>query len=136
VNLVSAFLVWSGVVTGLFAACAALYGRYRTLPAYLTGPTVCKLDGVNGCQVLFRTRFAALLGVPNSALGVLFYLLIAAGWIADRPVSLLLAGASAACAMSIYLAYVLIRDHLDCRICWTGHFANAAIWLGLALRLL
>jgi len=136
VNVASSFLVWAGIVTGLAAACAALYGRYRTLPAFLTGPAVCKLDEANGCQVLFRTRYAALLGVPNSALGVLFYLLVAAGWITDRPVPLLLAGASAAAAMSLYLAYVLIRERLDCRICWAGHFANAAIWLGLALRLL
>jgi len=136
VTLLSGVLVWAGLVTGLAAASAALYGRYRTLPAFLTGPAVCKLDEANGCQVLFRTRYAALLGVPNSALGVLFYLLVAAGWITGRPVPLLLAGASAAAAMSLYLAYVLIRERLDCRICWTGHFANAAIWIGLALRLL
>lgn len=135
-TILSVVLVWTGVMTGLSAASAALYGRYRTLPAFLTGPAVCKLDEANGCQVLFRTRYAALLGVPNSALGVLFYLLVAAGWTTGRPVPLLLAGASAACAMSIYLAYVLIRDRLDCRVCWAGHAANAAIWLGLALRLL
>ena len=135
-TILSNILVWAGVVSGFAAACAALYGRYRTLPAALTGPAVCKLDEANGCQVLFRTRYAALLGVPNSALGVIFYLLVAAGWIADRPVQLLMAAASAACAMSIYLAYVLIRDHLDCRICWAGHAANFAIWIGLGLRLL
>jgi uncharacterized membrane protein len=132
----SATLVWAGLIVGFGAACAALYGRYRTLPAFLTGPAVCRLDDANGCQVLFRTRTAALLGVPNGALGILFYVALAAGWIAGRPVMLLMAGASAAGAMSIYLAYVLIRDRLDCRICWAGHFANAAIWLGLALRLL
>ena len=132
----SAILVWAGLIVGFGAACAALCGRYRTLPALLTGPAVCKLDDANGCQVLFRTRYAALFRVPNSALGILFYLAVAAGWIAGRPVMLLMAGASAAGAMSLYLAYVLIRDRLDCRICWAAHFANAAIWLGLALRLL
>jgi uncharacterized membrane protein len=74
--------------------------------------------------------------VPNSLLGVLYYPLVAAGLLAGWPVSLLMAGASAAGAMSIYLAYVLIRDNLDCRICWAGHLANAAIWLGLGLRVL
>lgn len=133
---VSMILCWAGVAAGLPAACAALYGRYRTLPAFWTGPGVCKLDKVNGCRVLFRTRYAALLGVPNSLLGVLYYLLVAAGLLAGWPVSLLMTGASAAGAMSIYLAYILIRDGLDCRICWAGHFANAAIWLGLGLRVL
>ena len=132
----SAILVWAGLIAGFGAACAALYGRYRTLPAFLTGPAVCRLDDANGCQVLFRTRTAALLRVPNSVLGILFYLAVAAGWIAGRPVMLLMAGASAAGAMSIYLAYLLIRDRLDCRLCWAGHIANAAIWIGLALRLL
>lgn len=135
-SAVATILCWAGVVTGLPAACAALYGRYRTLPAFLTGPSVCKLDKVNGCQVLFRTRYAALLGVPNSLLGVLYYPLVAAGLLAGWPVSLLMAGASAAGAMSIYLAYILGRDNLDCRICWVGHFANTAIWLGFGLRVL
>ncbi len=132
----AAVIVWAGICVGMPAACAALYGRYRTLPAFLTGPSVCKLDGANGCQVLFRTRYAALLGVPNSLLGLFYYPLVAAGLLAGWPASLLMAGASAAGAMSIYLAYVLIRDNLDCRICWAGHFANAAIWLGLGLGLL
>jgi uncharacterized membrane protein len=129
-------IVWAALGVGMAAACAAFYGRYRTLPASLTGPEVCKLDEVNGCQVLFRTRYAALLGVPNSLLGVLYYPLVAAGLLAGWPVSLLMAGASAAGAMSIYLAYVLSRDGLDCRICWAGHLANAALWLGFALKLL
>jgi uncharacterized membrane protein len=129
-------IVWAALAVGMVAACAALYGRYRTLPAFWTGPGVCKLDEANGCRVLFRTRNAALLGVPNSLLGVLYYPLVAAGLLAGWPVSLLMAGASAAGAMSIYLAYILIRDELDCRICWAGHLANTAIWLGFALKLL
>jgi uncharacterized membrane protein len=129
-------ILWASLGVGMVAACAALYGRYRTLPAFWTGPEVCKLDEANGCRVLFRTRYAALLGVPNSLLGVFYYPLVAAGLLADWPVSLLMAGASAAGAMSIYLAYVLSRDSLDCRICWAGHLANTAIWLGLGLRVL
>ena len=133
---VAAVLTWSGLAVGFAAACAALYGRYRVLPAWLTGPAVCKLDDANGCQVLFRTRYAALLLVPNALLGIACYLLIGIGLVTGRPIHLLLAGASAALAMSAYLAWVLIRDRLECRICWTGHAANAALWLGLALRLL
>src|SRR6185295_1355731 len=71
-------LVWLALPVGVAAAAAALYGRYRPLPAFLTGPAICRLED-NGCGVLFRTREAALLGVPNSLLGLLFYFLIAAG---------------------------------------------------------
>ena len=134
-DLVS-ILIWVGLLAGFAAACAALYGRYRTLPAFLTGPAVCKLDEANGCQVLFRTRYAALLGVPNALLGIVCYTFIGVGLVRGWPLGLLMAGASAAAAMSIYLAYVLIRDRLECRICWTGHFANAALWLGFAIKVL
>jgi uncharacterized membrane protein len=133
---VAAILVWTGLVGGFAAACAALYGRYWTLPTALTGPVVCKLDDANGCQVLFRTRYAALLGVPNALLGIVCYAAIAVGLLRSWPLGLLMAGASAACAMSIFLAYVLVRDRLDCRVCWTGHYANTVLWLGLVLRLL
>lgn len=129
-------LVRAGLCVGMAAACAGLYGRYRALPAWLTGPAVCRLDEANGCQVLFRTKTAALLGVPNAWLGVTCYPLIAIGLTRGWPTWLLFGGASAALAMSVVLAFLLVRDHLECRICWTGHFANAAIWIGLGVRLL
>lgn len=129
-------LFWAGLGVGMAAACAALYGRYRALPAFLTGPEVCKLDEANGCQVLFRTKNAALLGVPNAVLGIAFYALMAIGLARGWPAWLLFAAASAALAMSVYLAFILVRDRLECRICWTGHLANTALWLGLGLRLL
>ena len=48
---------------------AALYGHYRVLPAWLTGPEVCLMED-GGCAVLFRSPRARLLGVPNALLGV------------------------------------------------------------------
>ena len=32
-----------------------------------------------------------------------------------------------AIAMSAFLGASLIRNHLQCRICWTGHAANALL---------
>lgn len=126
-----------GIITnvGFLGACAALYGRYRTLPAFLTGPNVCKLEA-GGCQVLFRTPNAALLGVPNSLLGVLYYPLLALGLLLGWPFLLLFAASSFAFGMTVYLAWVLLRDKLECRICWTGHVCNILIWLILLLKLL
>lgn len=120
---------------GFLAASAALYGRYRTLPAFLTGPNICRLEA-GGCQVLFRTRNAALLGVPNSLLGVLYYPLLAAGLLWGWPLPLLFAAASFAFLMSVLLAWILVRDKLECRICWAGHLCNTIIWLVLLMRLL
>jgi len=123
------------MVIGFLGAGAALYGRYRVLPAFLTGPNVCKLEA-GGCQVLFRTPNAALLGVPNSLLGVLYYPLLALGLHLGWPFSLLFAASSFSLGMTLYLAYVLLRDKLECRICWTGHLMNTVIWSVLLFRLL
>lgn len=121
---------WVALVVGGLAACLALYGRYRVLPAFLTGPNVCRLEA-GGCQALFRTPEAALLRVPNSALGVGFYALLALGRATGWPVGLLLGGATLALALSVRLAWLLISRGLECRVCWIGHAANAVLWLVL-----
>jgi len=125
--------VWIALTAAVAASTAALYGRYRDLPPWLTGPTICKLDG-NGCAVLFRTPRANLLGIPNAALGLLLYLILAIG-IADRwPWAWLLGLTTPALAMSVFLAASLIRNRRECRICWTGHIANAFLFAYFAIR--
>ncbi|MBI5201941.1 MAG: vitamin K epoxide reductase family protein [Elusimicrobia bacterium] len=119
-------------LAGFLAACAALYGRYRLLPSWLTGPEVCKLEA-GGCQALFRTKEAALLGVPNSALGVAYYPLLALGVRLGWPKAALFAAATAALAITVWLARYLLANRLQCRICWVGHAANAVLW-ALLLR--
>jgi uncharacterized membrane protein len=128
-------MLWIAIVVGMIAALAALYGRYRVLPAFLTGPAVCKLEQ-GGCAVLFRTKRASLLGVPNALFGVGLYVFLAAGIVAGWPNLLLLLAATAGLAMSVFLGISLIRNHLQCRICWAGHVSNALIWVALLARLI
>lgn len=125
--------LWAAMAVGLASALAALYGRYRDLPAWLTGPATCTLEGA-GCQALFRTPRAALLGVPNALLGAAFYPLLAYGLLAGWDPRLLLGGAGLALGMSAVLAWSLISRGLECRICWAGHWANLAIAGILAWR--
>ena len=125
-------MVWAALPFGTVAAAAALYGRYRALPAFLTGPTICRLED-NGCGALFRTPLAAVFGVPNSLLGLTFYPLVGVGLLAGWPTRLLLLAATFAFGLSAYLGFRLIRDRLECRICWTGHVANMVLWLALLL---
>jgi len=82
--------------------------------------------------VLFRSPRSRLLGVPNALLGVTLYGLLAIGLLVDWPASLLFAMTLPAVAMSAVLARSLIARKLQCRICWTGHVANAilAVTLG------
>ncbi len=125
-------VVWMALFVGLLASAAALYGHYLVLPAWLTGPEICKLEH-GGCQVLFRSPRARLLGVPNAALGILLYVILAAGLIAGTPPLLLFALTWPAVAMSAFLGYGLIVHHRQCRICWAGHIANAVLFLALGL---
>src|SRR5262245_19668894 len=118
--------IWIALVVGAAAAAAALYGHYRELPAWLTGPEVCKLED-GGCAVLFRSPRSALLGVPNAALGLLLYGLLAAGLVFEWPAPLLFVMTVPAVAMSAFLGWSLITRKLECRICWTGHAANAVL---------
>ncbi len=122
-----------GIAVGSLAAAAALYGRHRVLPGFLTGPTVCRLEA-GGCEVLFRTPEAELLGVPNATLALVLYSGLVLGLWLRCPPAALLAGASLALAMSVYLAYYLVSRRLECRICWVGHAANFVLWLSLLGR--
>jgi uncharacterized membrane protein len=127
------YLIWIALALGAAAAAAALYGHYRVLPSWLTGPEVCLMED-GGCGVLFRSPRSRLLGVPNALLGVTLYVLLAAGLLLRWPAWLLFAMTLPAVAMSAFLAYSLISRHLQCRICWTGHAANAVLALTLLLR--
>jgi uncharacterized membrane protein len=127
-------LIWIALLLGASASVAALWGHYRELPGWLTGPEVCQLEA-GGCAVLFRTPRASLLGFPNAALGAALYGLLALGLLLDWPPLLLFAMTIPAVAMSLFLAWSLLSRKLQCRICWTGHVANAALFLLLYWRM-
>jgi uncharacterized membrane protein len=129
----SALVSWLALAGGAAASVAALYGHYRVLPAIFTGPEICRLED-GGCAVLFRSPRAALLGIPNAALGVALYLLLAAGLALGWPAWLLLTMTAPAVAMSAFLGWSLISNGHECRICWTGHVSNAVLFFIFLLR--
>ena len=129
----SVIVIWIALSLGAAASVAALWGHYGVLPGWLTGPEICRLEH-GGCAVLFRSPRAALLGIPNAALGVLLYAIIAAGLVLGWPPLSLFIMTLPAVAMSAFLGASLIRNRLQCRICWTGHIANAALAVLLWLR--
>ena len=124
---VRVLLIWIALIGGGAAATAALYGHYRVLPSWLTGPEICKLEH-GGCAVLFRSPRASLLGVPNAALGVMLYALLAAGLVLGWPSWMLAAMTWPAVMMSAFLGWSLIANGHQCRICWVGHVCNAILF--------
>jgi len=121
-------VIWLALAGGTAAAAAALYGHYRVLPGWLTGPEICRLED-GGCSVLFRSPRSALLGVPNAALGLLLYALLGVGLLLGWPMWLLGLMTVPAVAMSAFLGWSLIANGHECRICWTGHVSNAVLFL-------
>ena len=119
-------VIWSALVVGACASAAALYGHYRVLPAWLTGPQICRLEH-GGCAVLFRSPRSKLLGIPTAAFGLSLYALLAMGLVLGWPPRLLFALTWPAAAMSAFLGYSLLTNRRQCRICWAGHFANAVL---------
>ena len=128
-------IAWGALLVGAAASAAALYGHYRVLPGWLTGPEICRLEH-GGCAVLFRSARARLLGIPNAALGLALYALLAAGLMLDWPARLLLVMTLPAVAMSAFLGYSLIVNDRQCRICWAGHIANGILAAVLTMRAL
>ena len=126
-------MVAVSLIVGAAASLAALYGHYRVLPGWLTGPKICRLEH-GGCAVLFRTPRARLLGVPNAALGLALYAVLAVGFVLDWPPALLAVFTIPAVAMSAFLGYSLIANKRECRICWAGHLANAVLFVILVIR--
>jgi uncharacterized membrane protein len=131
----SALVTWMALAGGTAAAVAALYGHYRVLPGWLTGPEICRLED-GGCSVLFRSPRSALLGVPNAALGLLLYALLAIGLLLEWPAWMLAVMTAPAVAMSAFLGRSLIVNGHQCRICWTGHVSNAVLFAMFLIRAL
>ena len=128
-------LISLALLGGTAAAAAALYGYYRVLPGWLTGPEICRLEA-GGCAVLFRSPRAALFGVPNAVLGLVLYALLAAGLLMEWPAWMLVVMTMPAVAMSAFLGRSLIVNGHQCRICWTGHFSNGLLFLALLAKAL
>lgn len=126
-------MIWIALAVGAAASAAALYGHYRVLPGWLTGPEICRLEH-GGCAVLFRSPRSALLGVPNASLGLTLYAALAMGLLLQWPPVLLAAMTLPAIAMSAFLGRSLIVNGYQCRICWAGHVANAVVAILLIAR--
>ena len=132
-EIIDLVLLVLGIAGGAAAAAAALYGRYFVLPAPFTGPSICRREA-GGCVVLFRSPNASIFGVPNSLLGLLFYAMLITGLWFELPAGILFSAATLALIASVRLGASLLRQRLECRICWTGHFSNALVWMVLGVR--
>jgi uncharacterized membrane protein len=78
------------------------------------------------------TKYARVFGVPNSLLGVFYYLIVIAillvGWAVAPITEVLIAVAWFTVALGLYLAYALFFIiRIPCPLCLTGHAINVAL---------
>jgi len=126
----------------------AYYGRVkksRWIPEIL-----CTREG-SSCVTVVQTPYARVFGVPNSLLGILYYVALI-GWsflpntwlvvnvwtmpLARAALWLLLPVSAATVALGFYLVYALRRIlHIDCPLCYTAHAINLAIFVLLLLSI-
>lgn len=88
---------------------------------------------VRGPSVVKSPRAKLFGGVPNSVVGLAYYLgLLASLAFLDRPIvwGVALAAAVFAAGTSLYLAYsLLFRTRRSCPYCWTSHLVNWSLLL-------
>lgn len=102
-------------------------------------PNVCRLEE-RTCQTVLTTKYARVFGVPNSLLGVLYYLAVVfvllAGWTTGPIATATLVVAWFTVALGIFLAYSLFFIiKIPCPLCLTGHSINLILALLLTVIL-
>ncbi|HXX23304.1 MAG TPA: vitamin K epoxide reductase family protein [Terriglobia bacterium] len=124
----------------------AYYGRIRK--ARWVPEILCAREGSN-CVTVVRTPYGRVFGLPNSVLGIVYYVLLVV-WIvfvphhltvlghALRPfetLGLVLLGASlCTVVLGFYLIYALRRIlYTDCPLCYAAHAINIALFVLLIL---
>jgi uncharacterized membrane protein len=140
-----ALLSFGGLADALYFTLA-YYGRIRK--ARWVPEIFCARED-SSCVTVVRTPYARVLGVPNSLLGVIYYVLLLV-WIMFVPRSvsisghvlrpfeslgLLLLGASlCTVVLGFYLIYALRRIlHTHCPLCYAAHAINIVLFVLLIL---
>ncbi len=119
------------VVLGLAGAVISAYVWYKQVTP---GPVLCL---GSGCAAVIRSRYGRVLGIPNGALGVVYFLAMAAVPLAApwgpvlRPLAL--AATTAALILYAYLTYLqLFVLRALCSWCLASAALAAAIFATLA----
>ena len=115
----------------------AYYGRIKK--ARWVPEILCAREG-SSCVTVVETRYARVFRVPNSLLGIVFYVAVASWTLTERIVHArwlawaLIAASAVAVTLGFYLIYALRRIlHTDCPLCYTAHAINAALLVLLIL---
>ena len=102
-------------------------------------PTFCQMGKQTCASIIFTPR-ARIFWLPNSLLGQIYYLALSIGiplgLLAEPRVFTLYMGASLlTVVLAVYLSYSLLMiTRVPCRLCFTSHGINVAIFILLLLN--
>jgi uncharacterized membrane protein len=119
----------------------AYYGRVKN--ARWVPEVLCAREG-SSCLTVVRTPYGSVFGVPNSLLGIVYYLLLIAWALGGQSIGLefrlgmrsylitfgglLLAASAVTVALGFYLILALRRIlRTDCPLCYAAHTINLAL---------
>lgn len=124
-------------IAGLYISLYFTLVSYRLIvPDVVFVPAFCRMDK-STCQLVVHHPDAAVLGLPNSLLGIGYYLfLILVGIGIDSPTMVLSALLSSwvAVALGVYLVYALfLKIKALCLLCLLSHILNLVIALWFTL---
>ena len=144
-NLVIRSLIVVLALAGLadaFYFTFAYYGRIkkaRWIPEIL-----CAREG-SSCVTVLQTPYARVFGIPNSLLGISYYVLVIAWALLGPGLAMawegvrvlvpwvgwaFVAASAGTVALGFYLIYALRRKlHTDCPMCYTAHAINTALFI-------
>ena len=109
--------------------------RYRWInPELPYLPRVCRLDQ-QSCSLISFTREAQILGIPNSFLGMVYYLTMFTSMLVPRPrtdmeIRTLFILSLVSVMMGAYLtSSLLLKLNARCVLCFSVHLINVTIML-------
>lgn len=142
-RIVVVFLSLGGLANALYFTFA-YYGRIKK--ARWVPELFCAREG-SSCVTVVQTPYARVFGVPNSLLGIFYYLAMifgaVTGWSFGTNLSihftycvlsfglvLLFPASAVTVVLGFYLIYALRRKlHTHCPLCYLGHAINATLFI-------
>lgn len=142
IRILIVFLSVVGLANSLYFTFA-YYGRIKK--ARWVPEILCAREG-SSCVTVVQTPYARVFGVPNSLLGIIYYVALIAGAVTDwsygtnwgihftyivlGPSSLIKLASAATVILGFYLVYALRRKlHTHCPMCYLGHAINATLFI-------
>ena len=148
VRVLICVLSLAGLANALYFSFA-YYGRIKK--ARWVPEILCAREG-SSCVRVVQTRYARVFGVPNSLLGIVYYLFLIKGALANWPIhimlndyfgpvvhfhlgmALLMLTSAGTIILGVYLIYALrFKLHVHCPLCYTAHVINAALFVLLVI---